>query len=253
MIESFRWLLSSDNFMPHGHCFLWQPATLWLNVGSDALIAASYMAIPVAIYSFLKRRPDIRYAWVPALFAAFIFLCGGTHIMEIWTVWNPDYRLAGALKLITGVVSFATLGLFIWVMPRALLLKTPGQLHAEVEMRTRELSEVNVQLRAQIAARDAVEKQLSVSEAKRERDNALLQTIVESALSLIYAKDLEGRMLLANPPVLALIGKPWPEVEGRTDLELLADREQAEAITRNDRRLIEANQTEQFEEAVGGS
>jgi PAS domain-containing protein len=70
---------------------------------------------------------------------------------------------------------------------------------------------------------------------------------------LIYAKDLEGRMLLANPPVLALIGKPWSEVEGRTDLELLADREQAEAITRNDRRLIEANQTEQFEEAVGGS
>jgi hypothetical protein len=48
-------------------------------------------------------------------------------------------------------------------------------------------------------------------------------------------------MLLANPPVLALIGTPWSEVEGRTDLELLADREQAEAITRNDRRLIEAN------------
>jgi PAS domain S-box-containing protein len=252
MIDSLRWLLSSENFMPHGHCFLWQPATLWLNVGSDGLIAASYLAIPVVIYSFLRRKEtQIRYAWVPALFAAFIFLCGGTHLMEIWTVWNPDYRIAGALKLITGIVSFATLGLLIWVMPRALLLKTPGQLHAEVELRTRELLEANEQLRAQIAARDMAEQQLSVSEAKRARDNALLRTIVESAPTLIYAKDLDGRMLLANPPALALIGKPWSQVEGRTDLEFLADQAQGNAITVNDRRLMLLNQTEQFEEVVG--
>lgn len=252
MIDSFRWLLSSDNFMPHGHCFLWQPATLWLNVGSDGLIASSYLAIPVVIYSFLSRKQtQIRYAWVPALFAAFIFLCGGTHLMEIWTVWNPDYRIAGALKLITGIVSFATLGLLIWVMPRALLLKTPGQLHAEVELRTRELKQANEQLRAQIDARDSAERQLSLSETKRARDNALLRTIVESAPTLIYAKDIEGRMLLANPPALALIGKPWAEVEGRTDLQFLADRAQGEAVILNDRRLMEANRTEQFEEVVG--
>lgn len=238
--------------MPHGHCFLWQPATLWLNVGSDALIAASYLAIPLVIYAFLKRRKsEIRYAWVPTLFAAFIFLCGGTHIMEIWTVWHPDYRVAGALKLLTGIVSFATLALLVWVMPRALLLKTPGQLHAEVEARTRELSESNERLRAQIAARDAAEQRLTASEAERARANALLQTIVESAPSLIFAKDLEGRMLLANPPVLALIGKPWEQVEGRTDLELIDNRAQAEAITRNDRHLLATGHPVQFEEVLG--
>ena len=251
MAESVRWLLSSENFMPHGHCFLWQPFTLWLNVASDALIAAAYLAIPVVIYSFLRRRQShIRYAWVPALFAAFIFLCGGTHVMEIWTVWNPDYRLAGALKLVTGLVSFATLALLIWVTPRALLLKTPAQLHAEVESRTRELSDINAKLRAEIAARDTAERQLSASEAERERAAALLQTIVESAPSLIYAKDVQGRMLLANPPVLSVFGKPWSEVQGRTDLELLKNRAQAEAVTINDRRLMEANQTERFEETV---
>jgi PAS domain S-box-containing protein len=252
MSDAMSWLLSADRFMPHGHCFLWEPSTLWLNVGSDALIAGSYFAIPLAIYYFIRRRPsDIRYAWVPLTFAAFILLCGATHIMEIWTVWNPLYRVAGVLKLITGVVSFATLLSLVWIMPRAVLLKTPTQLQAEVEARTAELNEVNAQLRGQIAVRDSVEGQLRVAEQEHARAAALLQTIVESAPGLIYAKDRDGRMLLANPPALDLIGKSWSEVEGRTDIQFLDDRSQAEMITQNDRRLMDANRTEVLEEAIG--
>ncbi len=251
MSEFLHWLLSSENFMPHGHCFLWQPGTLWLNVGSDLLIATSYFMIPVAIYYFMRQRRPLRYAWVPMMFAAFIFLCGATHIMEIWTVWNPVYRVAGALKLLTGVVSFATLALLIWIMPRALLLKTPGQLHAEVEARTFELRELNRQLREQIAARDAAVQQHQIAEEARARADAMLHAIVQSAPSLIYAKDREGRMLLANPQALKLIGKTWSDVKGRTDLEFLEDRSQAEAVTRNDRHLMEANHVVESEEVVG--
>jgi PAS domain S-box-containing protein len=252
MSDSNWWLFSDVGFMPHGHCFLWQPGTLWLNVGSDALIAASYFAIPLTIYSFTRRKSaEIRYSWVPTTFAAFIFLCGGTHLMEIWTVWNPLYRVAGALKLVTGVVSFATLLSLLWILPRAMLLKTPLQLEAEVRARTQDLLDINEQLRAQIAARDKAEEQLRVAEQERAHANALLQTIVESAPALIFAKDREGRMLLANPRALKLIGKSWPEVKGRTDLEVLEDPSQAEKVTRNDQRLMEANDTEQFEEAVG--
>jgi len=155
------WLLSSENFMPHGHCYLWQPGTLWLNVGSDALIGGSYLAIPVAIYFFTRqRRTELRYAWIPMMFAAFILLCGGTHILEIWTVWHPIYRVAGALKLVTGLVSVATLSSLVWIMPRAMQLKTPLQLEAEVQARTQQLAELNTQLRAEIAARDAAEHRL---------------------------------------------------------------------------------------------
>lgn len=72
---------------------LWQPGTLWLNVGSDALIAVSYFLIPVALYYFVRqRRKEIPYAWLPLMFGAFIQLCGATHVMEIWTVWHPIYR-----------------------------------------------------------------------------------------------------------------------------------------------------------------
>jgi signal transduction histidine kinase len=176
MSQIINWLLSSDNFMPHGHCYLWQPGTLWLNVGSDALIACSYFAIPIAIYSFMsQRRAAIRYAWIPMMFAAFILLCGGTHVMEIWTVWHPIYRAAGALKLLTGVTSFATLLTLIWIMPRALSLKTPGQLEAEVAARTVELNEANAQLHAQIAARDESSRKLHATNQQLERSNSDLE------------------------------------------------------------------------------
>jgi signal transduction histidine kinase len=176
MSQFANWLLSTDDFMPHGHCYLWQPGTLWLNVGSDALIAFSYFAIPIAIYFFTsQRRLAIRYAWIPMMFAAFILLCGGTHLMEIWTVWHPIYRGAGALKLLTGLASFGTLLTLIWIMPRALLLKTPGQLQAEVATRTAELNTANKQLHAELAARNSWSHQLQVTNQQLERSNRDLE------------------------------------------------------------------------------
>jgi hypothetical protein len=45
MPEFLRDLLSSDGFMPHGHCYLWRPGVLWLHLLSDALIALAYTSI----------------------------------------------------------------------------------------------------------------------------------------------------------------------------------------------------------------
>jgi hypothetical protein len=46
MFESIRRLLSEDNFMPHGMCYLWQPGVLGLHVVSGTLITLAYFAIP---------------------------------------------------------------------------------------------------------------------------------------------------------------------------------------------------------------
>jgi PAS domain S-box-containing protein len=64
---------------------------------------------------------------------------------------------------------------------------------------------------------------------------------------------LRGRMLLANAPVLELIGKPWDQVQGRSDLEFLDDPKQGDAVMRNDRRIMAEGQTEKVEELVNGS
>jgi|GEM_PF-5286129 len=117
------------------------------------------------------------------------------------------------------------------------------------EQRLAEANRVNEALL--IEARTQLERDLQLANRERERSDVLLQTIIESTPCLIYAKDREGRMLLANPPALSLIGKPWGEVKGRTDAEFLSDRSQAEAVMGNDRRLMRANRVEEFEETIG--
>jgi signal transduction histidine kinase/ActR/RegA family two-component response regulator len=186
MKDFFRWMFSSESFLPHGHCYLWHTGTLWLNVGSDALIAASYFAIPLALYYFVRRRKnEIAYAWVPLMFAAFILLCGATHVMEIWTVWNPIYRVAGGLKLVTGLVSFGTVVMLVWIMPRVMLLQTPRQLHAEVTARTSELALLNAQLRNEVAARAAAEERLRLADRRKDEFLATLAHELRNPLAPI--------------------------------------------------------------------
>jgi len=79
----------------------------------------------------------------------------------------------------------------------------------------------------------------------------LLRNIIEAAPGLIYAKDRQGRMLIANSATLDLIGKSWPDVSGRTDREFLSDTSQADAVMENDRRIMQGGRTEALEERVG--
>jgi PAS domain S-box-containing protein len=87
-------------------------------------------------------------------------------------------------------------------------------------------------------------------EAERDRATALLHTFIEAVPGVVYAKDREGRMLMANHGTTELIGKPPDEYLGRTDAEFLDDRAQGEAIMANDRRIMEGREIQQVEEAV---
>jgi signal transduction histidine kinase/ActR/RegA family two-component response regulator len=186
MREYVDWLFSSPNFMPHGMCYLWQPGTLWLNVASDALIALAYYAIPFALYYLVhERRKEIPYPGIILMFAAFIVLCGTTHLMEIWTVWHPEYRLAGALKGITGVVSVATTFALFKLMPQAMQLRSPAQLQQEVGARTAQLASLNEELRAQVDARDRAEAQLQDRDQRKDEFLATLAHELRNPLAPI--------------------------------------------------------------------
>lgn len=161
-MEFLNRLVDPEQFMPHGHCYFWTPEILWLHVLSDGLIALAYYSIPLALLVFALRRPDLQFRWVFMLFVAFICACGTTHVMDIWTTWQPVYRLEGLIKAVTAVISVTT-AIMLWpLLPKALALPGPGQLERlnasleqkvgerteALEQRSNELLRANAELRA---------------------------------------------------------------------------------------------------------
>ncbi len=127
---------ASAHFMPHGHCYLWIPSLVWLHVISDSTIALAYMLIPFALGYIVYKRKDLIYGWIFLCFCAFIIACGTTHIMEVWTLWYPDYWLSGFIKAITAIVSLTTAVLLIRLIPNILAFPnetTLREAHAALE------------------------------------------------------------------------------------------------------------------------
>ncbi len=115
-------MVSSDLFMPHGHCYLWKPGLVWLHVVSDGLIWLSYIAISATLAYLVSRVGDIPFKWIFFAFGIFIVSCGFTHFFEVWTVWKPIYWISGGVKAITAVASVATAVLMPPLVPKAVAL-----------------------------------------------------------------------------------------------------------------------------------
>lgn len=129
MLKFFSHLFETD-FMPHGMCYFWRPDVLWLNVISDGLIAAAYFAIPVLLIELVRRRKNLTYHWIFWMFAAFILLCGTTHLLSVVTVWDPVYRFDGLIKLLTGLASICTAVVLLRLLPQILTIPLPEELAA---------------------------------------------------------------------------------------------------------------------------
>ena len=177
MLEFIRKLFAND-FMPHGHCYYWQADVLWLNVISDALIALSYYAIPFVLFSFARRRRDLGFKWIFVAFGLFILACGSTHLMAVWTVWNPTYRLDGIIKAITAASSVATAALLVPIAPVLVALPSPT-----------ELRKINEGLATEIEERKAAEDQVR-------RMNTELETRVSERTAEL--RDANAQLSTAN-------------------------------------------------------
>lgn len=239
-------------FMPHGMCLLWRPELMLLHIGSDALIALAYFAIPFGIAAFVRKRADLeaRHRALALLFAVFIFLCGMTHVFSIITMWFPIYISVGVLKAVTAAASVATAIVLMPLVPRLLEIPSPRLLQLEVDAHRRTVADLEA-ARAELRQRvDLTEGELAVTLRRLEQSNALLRTIVETGPGPIYAKDAQGRMLLANGAMLELIGKPWEAVEGRTDAGFTDDPAQAASVMRHDRQVMDTGVVRELEEVV---
>ena len=171
---------SSDEFMPHGHCFLWRPDLMTLHIASDAIIAFSYYSIPFALLYFVLKRPDILFRWIAVLFGVFILACGTTHVLGIVVLWYPIYWVDGGIKLVTAISSIAT-AFIVWrIMPQALALPSMARLQAVVVDLN---NEVDSRRRAEAEVRSlnaVLERRVQERTQELERSNAELKAAIQA-------------------------------------------------------------------------
>ena len=125
MLNFLQELFLSRDYIPHGHCYLWETPLVGLHVTSNALIAIAYFSIPAMLVYFLRQRKDIPFSQVFVLFGAFIVLCGIGHFIDIWTLWYPFYWISGIERALTALVSCYTALQLVELLPQFLALRSP--------------------------------------------------------------------------------------------------------------------------------
>ena len=212
MAHPWGGLFSSD-YMPHGHCYLWEPPLVVLEVATNASIGLAYLAISLTLVHLVRRVRDLPFQWVYVAFGLFIVTCGFTHFMDVWVIWRPHYwlerhgppRLRGRL----GGHGAAPPPL----VPRAVALAGAARL---AHGRGIKLEELNVELSA-------------LYEKTRE-------AIAEAIPNLVWTAAPDGSLDYVNPQWVAYIGArtlgwDWHSRVAQEDVGTLLERWKRSLLT----------------------
>jgi two-component system NtrC family sensor kinase len=193
----------SGSFMAHGYCFLWKPQLVWLHVGSDFLIALAYYSIPLLLIYFVWQRQDVPFQRIFLLFSAFILSCGTDHLLEIWTLWHPDYWISGLMKATTAIISLYTASELIPLIPKALELPSPAQLEA-----------ANIALEKEISEHKQTVQALQQSQQR-------LSLLVQQSPMAVIEWNLDGEVHHWNPAAERIFGYNKQEAKNHHATELM--------------------------------
>lgn len=155
MLDFFSLLFDTSGFPPRWTCGHWTDLHGWVHILSDLAIFGAYAAIPISITTYIVvKKQEVAFPRLYWLFAGFILSCGFTHLIEASIFWQPWYRFSGAVKVITALLSWATVIALIKILPVAIHL--PGT------------TKLNHQLREEVQERKQSEAALQESSARLE-------------------------------------------------------------------------------------
>ncbi len=160
--------LFDGSFMPHGHCLKWQGDLLFMHFFGDVLTVIAYFLIPLALIYLVRKRNDLAFNWIFMMAAAFIFLCGITHLMALINIWHGYYYLSGTAKLATGIISIMTTIMIWFLLPK--IIAMPSNLDFKVKneqllLTQKKLIESNQLLDQRVQARTRELEELAHTDA----------------------------------------------------------------------------------------
>lgn len=142
--EFFSGLLSSALWPARWYCGTWTEFHGWLYIISSLAISMAYFLIPLSLfYILLKRKKDVPFPHLLALFSLFIFGCGITHFFDALVFWLPVYRLHALFLFLTAIISTVALVYVYKGLPYALTFTSPQELEKVVAKRTLQLAQKN--------------------------------------------------------------------------------------------------------------
>lgn len=213
MNDALESIFKTD-YMPHGHCYWWKPDILWLNVVSDSLIAMAYFSIPLVLYYFTKKRPELEFRGLFILFSLFILLCGITHVVSIFVIWNGAYGIHGLFKLATGIVSCITAYQLFKIVPHALELPSPEAMKVALENANREKID-----------RIKLENELAIETALRESESVRRNLFDSLPIGLHVFDIIDGELVFVdyNQAAETILGVSHKELLNRKMIDAFPD------------------------------
>jgi PAS domain S-box-containing protein len=189
-------------------------------VVSNFFIGVAYYSIPITLLTLVRKRRDLIHRPVFILFAVFIFGCGTTHLVKLWTIWEPVYWLQGAADALTAGASLLA-AVVLWpLLPRVLTIPS----HADLQNANNALATTNRQLQQALDDRRRMADLLQIQ-------NALLEKIFANTHFLLAYMDTGFNFLRVNQAYSELEGQLPTYFEGKNHFALYPNAEN-EAIFR---------------------
>jgi len=181
------------------------------------VIAFSYLAISTTLAWLLyKCRGEIPFSWILVAFGAFIIACGGTHLVEVITLWKPYYWLSANIKIVTAVASLTTAIALPPLIPHIVALLRTAKLSEE---RRRQLEKTHSLLQGEFKTQGQTLDKLANDIAIRNRElmesTQRLYTTLTSIGDGVIATDAQGCVTFMNSVAERLTGWPLADAIGQ--------------------------------------
>ncbi|MDY6802362.1 MAG: PAS domain S-box protein [Cyanobacteriota bacterium] len=170
---------------------------VWLHVSFDASIALAYLSISMLLIYFVRKKTNFGYVGsILLLFGAFLISNSLIHIINIWTIWHPNYWLSAGIKALCAGISIYTAIALVPFVSETLAFRDSEELEA-----------INQKLQQDRSDRQEIENALLKSETR-------YRCLVEATSQIIWNTDAEGQLLPPQPAWSAFTGQTNEELKG---------------------------------------